>query len=129
MVGWVCKEAPMTSRVCTIVLGVLLSLSALPGCTTSGNQGASTDTAGRVAAPGPGMWKTSDLVIQYRQQARDLRDMARRLEMEAMLAVQRQDQERAQHTRDLAKEAYSAADTAEQQAREYQRQLPHGQVY
>jgi hypothetical protein len=75
------------------------------------------------------MWKTSDLVIQYRQQARDLRDMARRLEMEAMLAVQRQDQERAQHTRDLAKEAYSAADTAEQQAREYQRQLPHGQVY
>ncbi len=47
--------------------------------------------------------KTTDLVFQYRQQATELRGMAGRLEMEAVVYAQRQDQEQAKRTLDLAK--------------------------
>lgn len=79
--------------------------------------------------PTAGPWKTSDLVIQYRQQSRELLDMARQLEREAEFYAQRQNEEQAQRNRELAKEMRAAAENAEQLARQYQQQLPHGQVY
>jgi hypothetical protein len=103
---------------------------AFAACTTaSPNNPSMTDAAASATAPGPGLYKTSDLVFEYRRQATELREIARQLEMEAALYAQRQNQEQAARNRELAKDARSAADAADQQSRDYRRQLPHGQVY
>jgi hypothetical protein len=113
-----------------VAIGVLTLTGALYGCATQPAERESTADASAIAtAPTPGVGKTTDLVFQYRQQAAELRDMARRLEMESMMYAQRQDQEQAKRTLDLAKDMRIAADTADEQARQYRRQVPHGQVY
>jgi len=119
-------------KVTSIVLAAVGSLclgSAFFGCATSPDNPSMTDAAYSATAPGPGMKKTSDLVFEYRRQAAELREIARRLDLEAGLYAQSQDQEQAARNRDLAKNAISAADAADQRARDYQRQMPHGQVY
>ena len=97
----------------------VLGLCVLVGCATS------TDTA-RMATSGR---EASELAFQYRQQAADLRHMAARLELEAQIHTQRHEAEQAKRTSELAKEARASADAAEEQAREYRRQVPHGMVY
>ncbi len=98
-------------------------------CATKSPETMSTTGAQATAtAPGPAMGK-SDLIFQYREQAAELRGMASRLEFEAEVYAQRQEQEQAQRSRDLAKDMRTAADTADEQAREYRRQLPHNQAY
>ena len=102
----------------------------LPGSTkTALSVLAKAEPAAIANAPGPGLRKTSDLVFEYRQQAAELRQMARRLELEASLYAQRQDQLQATRNRELAKDALLSAEAADQRARDYQQQLPHGQVY
>jgi hypothetical protein len=108
---------------CSVVLVAI----ALGACAT-GSPEQSVTAGGPPSAPTMSK-STSDLVFQYRQQARELWDMARHLETEAEFHAQRQDQEQARRSRDLAKDIRTAADTAEERARDYQRQLPHGQVY
>lgn|SRR5581483_8561829 len=110
------------------VSGVFVLTMMLSSCATQPSDRPTT-TGATTATAATGPWKTSDLVIQYRQQARDLMDMAMRLEAEAQFYAQRQNQEQAQRSRDLAKEMRAAAENAEQLARQYQQQLPHGQVY
>ncbi|WP_447983743.1 hypothetical protein [Nitrospira sp. Nam74] len=118
------------SRMLATAATVLWLSAMLPGCAaTSPDRPSMTDAAGMATAPGPGLRKTSDLVFEYRQQAAELRQMARRLELEANLYAQRQDELQATRTRELAKDALASADAADQRARDYQRQLPHGQVY
>ena len=113
-----------------VAIGALALTGALYGCATQSADRASTENASAIAAaPAPGMGNVTDLVFQYRQQASELRDMARRLEMEAMVYTQRQDQEQAKRTLELAKDMRMAADTADEQARQYRQQVPHGQVY
>lgn len=111
-------------------IGALVLTGALYGCATRSAEPESAGNASAIGtAPAPGMEKATDLVFQYRQQATELRGMARRLEMEAMVYAERQDQEQAKRTLDLAKDMRLAADTADEQARQYRRQVPHGQVY
>jgi hypothetical protein len=77
------------------------------------------------------MYKSpSEAAFHYRQQAAELRDMAQRLELEAeWYAAVAKDEERAKRTREMAKSFRATADAADQQAREYRRQVPHNQVY
>jgi hypothetical protein len=105
------------------IFGIVLTTIGLQSCA------AVSPDASTPSASTPAGWTTSDLVFQYRQQAVELRETARRLEFEAGLYAQRQEQEQAHRSRDLAKDLWAAADTAEEQAREYRRQLPHNQVY
>jgi len=119
-----------TKSVGLLAVGVCFSLMTLAGCAlTREDNPVMTDAAATATVPGPGMYKTSDLVFQYRQQAADLRELARQLEVESAFYAQQQDQEQAKRKRELAQEALSAADTADQRARDYRRQLPHGQIY
>jgi hypothetical protein len=100
--------------------GMLVATLGLVGCATE---------QGPTAGSTPAKWASSDVIFQYRQEAADLREAARRLETEAAFYAQRQDEEQSRQKRDLAKDMRVAADNAEQRARDYQRQLPHGQVY
>ncbi|TLY28809.1 MAG: hypothetical protein E6K63_06965 [Nitrospirae bacterium] len=114
----------MKSIYVVIGVGVLLMAAGLSACVTQPSGHPSSTTVST-----PAGWTTSDLVFQYRQQAAELRDMARRLETEAQFYAQRQDQEQARRSLDLAKELRAAADLADEQAREYRSRLPHNQVY
>lgn len=111
-----------------IAIGMIVFGVALQGCATQ-SAGSLTDAGVSATAPGPGMRTPSDLVFQYRQQAAALREMAKRLEIEAEWYAQHQASEQAKRNHDMAKDLRSAADTAEERAREYRSQLPHGQVY
>ena len=75
--------------------------------------------------------EASDLMFKYRQQAMELRDMAKRMEVEANWYGGRfgQSDERAQESREKASQLWMAAQEAEQLAHEYGRQVPHGQVF
>lgn len=77
------------------------------------------------------MYKSpSEAAFHCRQQAAELRDMARRLELEAeWYATVAKDEEGAKRSREMAKSFRTTADEADQQAREYQRQVPHNQVF
>jgi hypothetical protein len=77
----------------------------------------------------PTAWTSSDLVFQYRQQARDFRAMARRLDTEAEFYDENQDYEEAKRHRELAQKMRVAAEDADERAREYRSRLPHNQVY
>ena len=72
-----------------------------------------------------------NLAFAYRQQAKVLRDVASRLEVEADLYQQQlgADHERTRQSRDAANAAWAAAEEADDMARTYQQQLPHGRVY
>ncbi|WP_447980402.1 hypothetical protein [Candidatus Nitrospira bockiana] len=90
----------------------------------------STGSTERVQGiPSSPLSNTSDLVFQFRQQAAELREAARKLELEAQIHAQRQDQEQLNRKLDLAREMRAAADTADERAREYRRSMPHNQVY
>ena len=96
--------------------------------------------ATEVSAPVAGMTEeprvvtqggASDLMFKYRQQAMELRDMAKRMEVEARWYGGRfgQSDKRAQESREKASHLWMAVQEAEQLAYEYGRQVPHGRVY
>jgi hypothetical protein len=72
-----------------------------------------------------------NLAFAYRRQAKVLRDVASRLEVEAALYQQQfgADHERTRESREAANAAWAAAEEADEVARTYQQQLPHGRVY
>ena len=71
-----------------------------------------------------------DLACTYRQQASDLRAMARHLDMKLQCYYTHfgQPDEQVKLSREKAQQLWIAADEADQLAREYRRQVPHGQV-
>ena len=72
-----------------------------------------------------------ELTFKYREEAAELRNEARRLELEAEFYSQHQDQEdldRAKDYQQLAREMRKAANVAEEKARDYRAQVPHNQV-
>jgi hypothetical protein len=75
--------------------------------------------------------EASDLSFQYRRQALELQEMARRMEVEAQWYEGHfgARDERAKDSRDKANDLRTAAQEADQLAQEYRRQVPHGQVY
>jgi len=72
-----------------------------------------------------------NLAFTYRQQAKLLRDVASRLEVEGAWYQQQLggDHERTRQSREAANAAWAAAEEADEMARTYQQQLPHGRVY
>jgi len=72
-----------------------------------------------------------DLAFKYRQETAELRNEARRLELEAEFYSKHQDQEdldRAKHYLGLAREMRKAADVTDEKARDYRAQVPHTRV-
>ena len=101
--------------------GCSMDLSAAPGSPATDAE------AGRLVT----QRDARDLTFQYRRQAVELDEMARRMEVEAQWYEGRfgEQDERAQFSRERAKELRIAAQEADQLAQEYRRQVPHGQIY
>lgn len=112
----------MKQRYLLLGSGLVLIAAVLGGC--------ATEPSGPGMA-GAGMQKSlAEKAFQYRQQAAELRDMARRLELEAeWYATVAKDEERANRSREMAKSFRATADEADQRAREYREQVPHNMVY
>lgn len=68
------------------------------------------------------------MAYSYRRQAQDLRDLARRLETEALLYSGQSSTDSKQANMLEVKNVLAAADDADELAREYRRQVPHGQL-
>ena len=68
------------------------------------------------------------MAYSYRRQAQDLRDLARRLETEALLSSGQSSTDSKQANMLEVKNVLAAADDADELAREYRRQVPHGQL-
>ena len=100
------------------------------GCATDGGKKAPADDASPTAPPvGQKGYSNADLVFKSRQQAEELRNEARRLEIEAQFYSQhKEDQNLAKRNLELAREMRKAADVADDKARDYRAQLPHNQV-
>lgn len=104
----------------------VLVFGLLAGCTTADGERTTRPEA-------TGTSSQEDLAhkaLEYREQARVLRDMAERREAEAALQSQElgPDHESVQRKRKLAEELRNKADEAEATARDLQRQVPHGMV-
>jgi hypothetical protein len=114
--------------------GVLAVITALAGCSTtpSGNPAGPTDSSSPSSA---GVSKSNQqdyasATREYRHHAAELREMARRRQIEADVLAQKEnpDMEKVQAKRELAKDLLEAADQSEAKARELQRKVPHGMV-
>jgi hypothetical protein len=105
---------------------LMLSLAACSTISSTPSSSPPTE-APRVVTQG----EASDLTFQYRRQALEFGEMARRMEIEAQWYGERfgENDERAQDSRDKAKELWTAAQEADQISQEYRRQVPHGRVY
>jgi hypothetical protein len=118
------KEDAMKNLYVLLGGGLFLIASVLGGCATAPSE--------RPTETGPSMSQSlGDKAFHYHRQAAELRDMARRLEMEAEWYAQQagKDSEQAKHAREMAKGFWATAEEADQRAREHQSRLPHGQLY
>lgn len=75
--------------------------------------------------------QASELAFQQRRAAAQLRDAAAHAAQEAFLNARLlgPDHEQTKRSLALAQELWAAADEADQQARAYRAQVPHGQIY
>ena len=126
------KEIMAMKRSPAVLLGSSLCFAAvlLAGCATEPNAKVvsqlSVLTEHSVSSRDAG-----NLAFVYRRQAKVLRDVASRLEVEAVL-YQHQlgaDHERTRESREAANAAWAAAEEADEVARTYQQQLPQGRGY
>ena len=112
-------------RYSRILIAVLLTPTVTAfGCAT-GLEGDS----GVVSSPTDQKQYANDARL-YRMHAAELRDMARRRQIEADVLAQKEnpDMERVQGKRELAKDLLEAADQFDAKAKELQRRVPHGMV-
>lgn len=115
-----------------VLLGISLVVAAavLAGCAAEPNANAvsrsSVLTPHRVSARDAG-----NLAFAYRHQAKVLRDVASRFEVETALYQQKlgADHDRTRESREAANAAWAAAEEADEVARTYQQQSPQGRVY
>ena len=68
------------------------------------------------------------MAYSYRRQAQDLRDLARRLETEALFSSGQSSTDSEQANMLELQKVLAAADDADELARQYRRQVPHGQL-
>lgn len=126
------KEVTAMKRHPVVLLGSSLFFAAavLAGCAAEPNAKAvsqsSVLTQDSVSSRDAG-----NLAFAYRRQAKVLRDVASLLEVEAALYQQQLGaaHEWTTHSREAANAAWAAAEEADEMARTYQQQLPHGRVY
>jgi len=126
------KEVRTMKRHPVMLLGISLFVAAavLAGCAAEPNANAvsrsSVLTQHSVSSRDAG-----NLVFVYLHQAKVMRDVASRLEVEAVLYQQQlgADHDRTRESREAANAAWAAAEEADEIARTYQQQLPHGRGY
>lgn len=75
--------------------------------------------------------EAADLAFRYRQQAAELREAARRYELEAEIQATTRggNDEQVRRTLEAATQLWTAASQADETVSEYRRQVPHAQVY
>ncbi len=126
------KEVTAMKRHPAVLLGNSLFFAAavLAGCASEPNAKA-VSSSSVVTQHSVSSRDAGNLAFAYRQQAKVLRDVASRLEVEADLYQQQlgADHERTRQSREAANAAWAAAEEADDMARTYQQQLPHGRVY
>ena len=109
---------------------LVVAAAVLAGCAGEPNANAaarsSVLTPHRVSARDAG-----NLAFAYRHQAKVLRDVASRLEVEAASYQQQRgaDDDRTRESREAANAAWAAAEEADEIARTYQQQSPQGRGY
>ena len=111
----------MLSRTLRITC-ILVVLSAITGCSTAPPEDSARNT--------PSQQDFASAAREYRHHAAELREMARRRQIEADVLAQKEnpDMEKVQAKRELAKDLLEAADQSEAKARDLQRKVPHGMV-
>jgi uncharacterized lipoprotein YajG len=118
----------MTSRH-IIHTGILAALLLAAGCATD-----VTQSSREGSSPTQVSFVTQDqarhLAFTYRRQAAEIRELARRMELETLLASRQSGANQEESARRLAqvKELLAAAEEADELALAYGRRVPHGQV-
>lgn len=110
--------------------GPLLLAGVLAGCAgLAADQPSPTTGAGEMKAVS--QREAADLAFRYRQQAAELREAARRYELEAEIQSKTmgRDHEQVRRTLEAAASLRTAASQADEMALEFRRQVPHAQVY
>ncbi len=104
------------------IAGILVVLSAITGCSTAPSEDSASNPASQQ--------DFASATREYRHHAAELREMARRRQIEADVLAQKAnpDMEKVQAKRELAKDLLEAADESEAKARNLQRRIPHGMV-
>lgn len=126
------KEVTAMKRHPAVLLGSSLFVAAavLAGCAAEPNVKAVSQPS-VLAQHSVSSRDAGNLALAYRRQAKVLRDVASRLEAEATWYQQQlgADDERTRQSREAANATWAAAEEADEIARTYQQQLPHGRVY
>jgi hypothetical protein len=109
----------------SIITALLLSAGCAIDRTQSSSEPPSSKHAGFVSQE-----QSRHLAFAYRRQAADIRELARRIELEAWFAGRQSGLSHQESTRRLAqvKELLAAAEEADELAFTYGRQVPHGQM-
>ncbi len=115
-------------RARALIYGLTIVVAAtMAGCAADG--GSRMNVASGEAVKPVTAREAVDRAFEYGQQVAVLRDEARRLELEGRVAMHRAaEKEEATRILEKARAMWTAADTAEDTAREYRRQVPHNQV-
>jgi hypothetical protein len=126
------KEVTAMKRHPVVLLGssLLFAAAVLAGCAAEPNAKAVSQSSVLTQHDGSSR-DAGNLAFAYRRQAKVLRDVAGRFEVEAALYQQQlgADHERTRQSREVANAAWAAAEEADEMARTYQQQVPHGRVY
>lgn len=109
----------------SMMAALLLSAGCATDLTQSSNEGPSANPVGFVTQD-----QARHLAFAYRRQATEVNELARRIELEASL-LSRQlgpDHEESTHRLAQVKKLLAAAEEADELARAYGRQVPHGRM-
>ena len=113
------------------IAGFLIVLSMVTGCsTTPGGDSAGTALPSSAGTTESSQQDYASATREYSHHAAELREMARRRQIEADVLAQKEnpDMEKVQAKRELAKDLLEAAEQSEAKARELRRKVPHGMV-
>ena len=117
-----CTEDTMTTRG-AVHFSLLMLLVFAAGCAANFSQPPSEQSTAQTFVTQD---QARQMAYSYRRQ--DLRDLARRLETEALLSSGQSSTDSKQANMLEVKNVLAAADDADELAREYRRQVPHGQL-
>lgn len=109
----------------SIMAALLLSAGCASDLTRSSSERLSPERVGFVTQN-----QARHLAFAYRRQATEINELARRIELEASLLSRQLGPDHEESTRRLTqvKQLLAAAEEADELARAYGRQVPHGQV-
>ncbi|HJR78245.1 MAG TPA: hypothetical protein VJ805_14800 [Nitrospiraceae bacterium] len=112
------------------VAGILFILSGTIACSTTPEDSQPPSFSSSTQPVESSQQDLAAATREYSHHAAELREMARRRQIEADVLAQKDnpDMEKVQAKRDLAKDLLEAAEQSEAKARELRRRVPHGMV-